>query len=124
MPPIDSCQCIDNNGCIDFRQCHRRCTVSRIQLALSVSDIDASVDFYSKVFEVEPAKRRPGYANFAISDPPLKVNGPGNEPWEIHTVLADLEMARGHLRSYVPKKSVFRASPDLAGSTTGVNSCC
>jgi len=47
--------------------------VSRIQLALNVSDIDASVDFYSKLFEVEPAKRRPGYANFAISDPPLKL---------------------------------------------------
>jgi len=39
----------------------------------NVSDIDASVDFYSKLFEVEPAKRRPGYANFAISDPPLKL---------------------------------------------------
>jgi len=47
--------------------------VSRIQLALNVSDVDASVDFYSKLFGAEPAKRRPGYANFAISDPPLKL---------------------------------------------------
>jgi catechol 2,3-dioxygenase-like lactoylglutathione lyase family enzyme len=156
--------------------------VSRIQLALNVSDIDASVDFYSKLFEVEPTKRRPGYANFAISDPPLKLvliedvnqtpgtinhlgvevestdevmaaqdrlagsglgttleektsccyalqdkvwmNGPGGEPWEIYTVLADVEMPDGQLRSYVPGESACCASPDLAGSTTGANSCC
>jgi catechol 2,3-dioxygenase-like lactoylglutathione lyase family enzyme len=47
--------------------------VSRIQLALNVNDIDESVAFYSKLFGVEPAKRRPGYANFAISEPPLKL---------------------------------------------------
>ena len=47
--------------------------MGRLQLALTVSDIDASVDFYSKVFGTEPAKRRPGYANFAIADPPLKL---------------------------------------------------
>jgi catechol 2,3-dioxygenase-like lactoylglutathione lyase family enzyme len=48
-------------------------TVSRIQLALNVTDIDAAVDFYSKLFGAEPAKRRPGYANFAIAEPPLKL---------------------------------------------------
>jgi catechol 2,3-dioxygenase-like lactoylglutathione lyase family enzyme len=47
--------------------------VSRVQLALNVSDLDAAVDFYSKLFAAEPAKRRPGYANFAIADPPLKL---------------------------------------------------
>jgi lactoylglutathione lyase len=47
--------------------------VSRLQLALNVPDIDAAVDFYSKMFATEPAKRRPGYANFAIADPPLKL---------------------------------------------------
>jgi catechol 2,3-dioxygenase-like lactoylglutathione lyase family enzyme len=47
--------------------------VSRLQLALTVSDIDQAVAFYSKVFGAEPAKRRPGYANFAIADPPLKL---------------------------------------------------
>jgi len=47
--------------------------VSRVQLALNVSDIDAAVDFYSKLFGAEPAKRRPGYANFAIAEPPLKL---------------------------------------------------
>jgi catechol 2,3-dioxygenase-like lactoylglutathione lyase family enzyme len=47
--------------------------MSRVQLALNVSNIDASVDFYSKIFGTEPAKRRPGYANFAIAEPPLKL---------------------------------------------------
>jgi catechol 2,3-dioxygenase-like lactoylglutathione lyase family enzyme len=47
--------------------------VSRVQLALNVSDIDAAVDFYARLFGTEPAKRRPGYANFAIVDPPLKL---------------------------------------------------
>jgi catechol 2,3-dioxygenase-like lactoylglutathione lyase family enzyme len=47
--------------------------VGRVQLALNVGDIDAAVDFYSKLFGAEPAKRRPGYANFAIADPPLKL---------------------------------------------------
>jgi len=44
-----------------------------VQLALNVSDIDAAVDFYSKLFGIAPAKRRPGYANFAIPEPPLKL---------------------------------------------------
>jgi catechol 2,3-dioxygenase-like lactoylglutathione lyase family enzyme len=47
--------------------------MSRIQLALNVSDLDAAVDFYSRLFGAEPAKRRPGYANFAITEPPLKL---------------------------------------------------
>ncbi len=47
--------------------------MSRVQLALNVSDIDAAVDFYSRLFATEPAKRKPGYANFAIADPPLKL---------------------------------------------------
>ncbi len=47
--------------------------MSRVQLALNVSDIDKAVDFYSKLFATTPAKRRPGYANFAVADPPLKL---------------------------------------------------
>jgi catechol 2,3-dioxygenase-like lactoylglutathione lyase family enzyme len=47
--------------------------MSRIQLALNVKDVDAAVSFYSKLFGTEPAKRRPGYANFAIAEPPLKL---------------------------------------------------
>jgi len=47
--------------------------VARVQLALNVSDVDAAVEFYSTLFGVEPAKRRPGYANFAVDVPPLKL---------------------------------------------------
>lgn len=46
---------------------------SRVQLALNVADLEASVTFYSTLFGVEPHKRRPGYANFAIAEPPLKL---------------------------------------------------
>lgn len=46
---------------------------SRVQLALNVSDLEASIAFYSAMFGVEPHKRRPGYANFAIAEPPLKL---------------------------------------------------
>jgi len=47
--------------------------VSRLQLALNVPDLDEAVDFYSKLFATEPHKRKAGYANFAIVDPPLKL---------------------------------------------------
>ena len=47
--------------------------MSRVQLALNVDDVDAAVAFYTTLFGTEPAKRRPGYANFAIADPPLKL---------------------------------------------------
>jgi catechol 2,3-dioxygenase-like lactoylglutathione lyase family enzyme len=47
--------------------------MSRVQLALNVENLDSAVEFYGKLFEAEPAKRRPGYANFAIDDPPLKL---------------------------------------------------
>ena len=45
----------------------------RLQLALNVDDLEESVAFYSHLFGAEPAKRRPGYANFALSEPPLKL---------------------------------------------------
>ena len=47
--------------------------MSRVQLALNVSDLDEAIDFYSKLFGTAPAKVRPGYANFAVADPPLKL---------------------------------------------------
>ena len=47
--------------------------MARVQLALNVPDIDEAVAFYSKLFAVEPNKRKPGYANFAVADPPLKL---------------------------------------------------
>jgi len=47
--------------------------MSRVQLALNVNDIDEAVSFYTALFGTEPAKRKPGYANFAIDQPPLKL---------------------------------------------------
>jgi catechol 2,3-dioxygenase-like lactoylglutathione lyase family enzyme len=58
--------------------------MSRVQLALNVSDLDAAVEFYSKLFGTAPAKRHSDYANFAIADPPLKLvlieNADGHDP--------------------------------------------
>jgi catechol 2,3-dioxygenase-like lactoylglutathione lyase family enzyme len=155
--------------------------MSRVQLALNVSDIDQAVEFYSKLFAAIPAKRRPGYANFAIGEPALKlvliegggepgslnhlgvevedaekvvastkrlsdeglettfedsveccyalqdkvwINAPDGEPWEIYTVLADVEMEAGSLRSSnAPGASCCESRPDLAGRA-GVSTCC
>ena len=47
--------------------------MSRVQLALNVDDLDAAITFYSRLFGAEPAKRKPGYANFVITEPPLKL---------------------------------------------------
>lgn len=47
--------------------------MSRVQLALRVADLEGSVAFYTKLFGTEPAKRRAGYANFAVDEPPLKL---------------------------------------------------
>ncbi|MFE3002025.1 ArsI/CadI family heavy metal resistance metalloenzyme [Nocardia sp. NPDC059246] len=55
--------------------------MSRVQLALNVDNIDQAVAFYSTLFQAEPAKRKPGYANFAIAEPPLKlvlIENPGH----------------------------------------------
>jgi catechol 2,3-dioxygenase-like lactoylglutathione lyase family enzyme len=57
--------------------------MSRVQLALRVSDLEASIGFYRSLFGVEPAKRRPGYANFAIAEPPMKlvlIEGEADQP--------------------------------------------
>ena len=47
--------------------------MSRVQLAINVTDVDAAVEFYERLFATPVAKRRPGYANFEIADPPLKL---------------------------------------------------
>jgi lactoylglutathione lyase len=55
--------------------------MSRAQLALNVDDLDEAITFYSKLFNAEPAKVKPGYANFAIAEPPLKlvlIENPGH----------------------------------------------
>ncbi|HET9071062.1 MAG TPA: ArsI/CadI family heavy metal resistance metalloenzyme [Acidimicrobiales bacterium] len=135
--------------------------MARVQLAINVSDLEQAIAFYSKLFGTGPAKVRPGYANFAVVDPPLKmvliedagrtpgslnhlgvevgstaevaaaqarltgeglttaaetgttccyavqdkvwVDGPGGEPWEIYTVLAD---ADADVSSLPPRQTV------------------
>ena len=47
--------------------------MARVQVALNVEDLGAAISFYSQLFDCEPAKIRPGYANFSISNPPLKL---------------------------------------------------
>jgi len=131
---------------------------------LNVSDLDQAVAFYSKLFATDPAKLRPGYANFAIAEPPLKlvliaangdpgtlnhlgvevestdevaaaktrltdeglacatedevaccyavqdkvwIDAPDGEPWEIYTVLSDVEMAPGDLRTVAPTEAAL-----------------
>ena len=67
--------------------------MSRVQLALNVADLDASIEFYSKLFQTEPAKIRDGYANFAIVDPPLKLilfTGMG-EPGSLNHIGVEVE---------------------------------
>lgn len=151
--------------------------MSRVQLALNVSNLDDAVEFYSKLFGTEPAKRRPGYANFAVAEPPLKlvlieghgepgslnhlgvevestdevtaaqtrlageglptatedevaccyavqdkvwVDGPDREPWEIYTVLGDVEMEPGELRTLAPDTDAACCAPAPASAAR----CC
>jgi lactoylglutathione lyase len=141
--------------------------MSRVQLALNVDDLDEAIAFYSKLFDTQPAKRKPGYANFAVAEPPLKlvlienpgkggslnhlgvevessdtvhaeiarladegmfteeeigttccfatqdkvwVTGPGEEKWEVYTVLADSE--------------TFGTSPDLLSADSRGGCAC
>jgi lactoylglutathione lyase len=156
--------------------------MSRVQLALNVDDLDSAVSFYSKLFETAPAKVRPGYANFAVEQPPLKlvlveqagaggtinhlgvevgstdevqsaqarlegvglatateddvaccyarqdkvwVDGLSGERWEIYTVLDDIEMPGGELRTVDPDTgaeccAVVEGDAVVAGSSA----CC
>jgi catechol 2,3-dioxygenase-like lactoylglutathione lyase family enzyme len=68
--------------------------VSRVQLALRVADLEGSVAFYAKLFGTPPAKRRPGYANFAIAEPPLKlvlIEGTPGEPTRMDHLGVEVE---------------------------------
>jgi catechol 2,3-dioxygenase-like lactoylglutathione lyase family enzyme len=71
----------------------RSSTVSRVQLALNVADLDESVAFYTRLFQTPPAKVRDGYANFAISDPPLKLIlfAGGGEPGSLNHIGVEVD---------------------------------
>ena len=78
--------------------------MSRVQLALNVSDLEKAIGFYSKLFGAEPAKRRPGYANFAIAEPPLKlvlIEGHG-EPGTMNHLGVEVESHRRGRRRHAP----------------------
>ena len=82
--------------------------MSRLQLALDVDDLDEAIAFYRALFGTEPAKRKPGYANFAVADPPLKlvlienpgrggsINHLGVEVADVDTVDAEQTRLAGH----------------------------
>ncbi|MBX7160335.1 MAG: VOC family protein [Acidimicrobiia bacterium] len=94
--------------------------MSRVQLALNVTDIEAATDFYARLFATEPLKRKPGYANFVIADPPLKlVLFEGTEGATLNHLGVETETAA----------EVEAAEARLAGTgleTTGVDdtTCC
>lgn len=75
--------------------------MSRLQLALNVPDLKSAIEFYANLFDTEPAKVKPGYANFAISDPPLKLvlfeGGDGNT---INHLGVETESAEGVEQAY------------------------
>jgi catechol 2,3-dioxygenase-like lactoylglutathione lyase family enzyme len=155
--------------------------MSRVQLALNVDDLESAIAFYSKLFATEPAKVRPGYANFAIAEPPLKlvliagegaggtlnhlgvevastadvaaaqqrlaasglptatedevaccyavqdkvwVDGPSGEPWEIYTVLHDVEMPGGELRTVDPETGATCCAVVDGDSVAAGSACC
>ena len=94
--------------------------MSRVQLALNVPDIDEAVAFYSKLFATQPHKRKPGYANFAISDPPLKL---------VLFEEAGSESRLNHLGVEVPTSDEVWAHRDRLdaeglGTADGSGTCC
>ncbi len=96
--------------------------MSRVQLALRVSDLEASVAFYSKLFDAEPAKRRPGYANFAITEPPLKLVLLEGEPGR-PTVLDHLGVEVATTADVTAASSRL-AAEGLATADEADTSCC
>ena len=96
--------------------------MSRVQLALRVADLEASVAFYSKLFAAEPAKRRPGYANFAIPDPPLKLvllEGDPGQPTRMDHLGVEVQAT-----SEVTAATARLAAQGLATTTEEDTACC
>ena len=96
--------------------------MSRVQLALNVADIDVAVEFYSKLFGAEPAKRRPGYANFAIAEPPLKlvlIEGTPGEPTRMDHLGVEVETT-----AEVTSATARLAARGLSTVTEEDTACC
>jgi catechol 2,3-dioxygenase-like lactoylglutathione lyase family enzyme len=100
--------------------------MSRVQLALNVTNIDEAVAFYAKLFDTQPAKLRPGYANFALVDPPLKlvlIENPGDRGQGVAGALNHLgvEVATAEeVQAASSRLSAEGLDPELQESTT----CC
>jgi catechol 2,3-dioxygenase-like lactoylglutathione lyase family enzyme len=95
--------------------------MKRIQLALNVSDLEQAVDFYTKFFQSAPAKLRPGYANFAIDEPPLKLVliENGGEPGAINHLGVEV-FSPEEVRDSISYLSGFGLTTDVEEETT----CC
>jgi catechol 2,3-dioxygenase-like lactoylglutathione lyase family enzyme len=96
--------------------------VSRVQLALRVADLEGSIAFYSTLFGAEPAKRRPGYANFAIAEPPLKlvlIEGTPGEPTRMDHLGVEVETT-----GEVTAATSRLAAEGLATATEEDTACC
>ena len=96
--------------------------MSRVQLALRVADLEGSVAFYSRLFGAEPTKRRPGYANFAIAEPPLKlvlIEGTPGEPTRMDHLGVEVETA-GEVTAATARLS----AEGLATVTEEDTACC
>ena len=96
--------------------------MSRVQLALRVADLEGSIAFYSRLFGAEPAKRRPGYANFAIADPPLKlvlIEGTPGEPTRMDHLGVEVETTEE-----VTAATTRLAAEGMATATEEDSACC
>jgi catechol 2,3-dioxygenase-like lactoylglutathione lyase family enzyme len=94
--------------------------MGRVQLALNVSDLGASIEFYSKLFGTPPAKVRDGYANFAIVDPPLKlVLFAGGEPGSLNHLGVEVDSTAEVMAADARARGA-ELSTELQESTT----CC
>jgi catechol 2,3-dioxygenase-like lactoylglutathione lyase family enzyme len=100
--------------------------VAQVQLALNVADIDVAVEFYEKLLGAEPTKRRPGYANFVVADPPLKlvlIENPEGRGQGVAGALNHLgvEFASSEeVDQSTRRLSAAGLRPDIQGTTT----CC
>lgn len=96
--------------------------MSRVQLALNVPDLDPAIAFYSKLFDTTPAKVRPGYANFAVVDPPLKlvlIEDPTQEPGSLNHLGVEVETTE-----QVALARTRLAAADLATAVEEQVECC
>jgi hypothetical protein len=94
----------------------------RLQLALNVSDLDEAIGFYSKLFATDPYKVKPGYANWEIADPPLKLvvfENPDADPGSINHLGVETESA-----AEVTAAEARLAAAGLATSGVDDTICC